>query len=476
MTQPYEYLLPPRSSPPARSPRTLACPPSVLVSGLIFMFLAVLTWAGAVSSSMIAAAPAHPAWLGAMAVWVLLCLGTSPVQTVQRLQQLWAVSVGRQLPQALLQQALRDHRWVLATTTGLAAVALASMAAVVALPLGVSSRPALALALAAGAVLFMAWQLVLAGTLHGVVRLATGWSLALALGGACLAGGIDGQWLRAPVALHLSALLSLPLACGWVHHGLSRRGPAHSHGLPAATTWQRLALWRVSLQQRFQKVDAGLQLSVFGGFFYQLPSNMTNAAPDARVLQPWGSSLTWAHGLRLAVLTAAALMLLRVASPHWRYMLAPGGQILRRRLGWHMFGTTLLAWSGWWLFLLLATALVHAFMNRHSADLFGISQLLPLALPLLSDLLLSTAAAVWLRAAAGTPGRAVGTLCGVTMAGGLALGLAIAAGVQPWPLAPLGHRGPSWLAGQAALTAGFLLLAHPAWARVDLHGQLIRRR
>jgi len=475
MTQPYEYLLPPRSSPPARSPSTLACPPSVLVSGLIFVFLAVFTWAGAVSSSMIAAAPAHPAWLGAMAVWVLLCLGTSPVQTVQRLQQLWAVSVGRQLPQALLQQALRDHRWVLATTTGLAALALAGMAAVVALPSGVASRPALALALAAGAVLFMAWQLVLAGTLHGVLRPARGWSLVLVLGGAGLAGGIDGQWLRAPVALHLSTLLSLPLACGWVHHGLSRRRPACVDGLPT-TTWQRWALRRAQFQQRFQKVDAGLQFSVFSGVLYQLPTNMINAAPDSRILQPLGSSLTWAHGLRLAVFTAGALMLLRVASPHWRQVLAPGGQILRRRLAWHMFCATLLAWSGWWLGLLLLTALLHAFLNDHAADAFGLSQLQPLALPLLSDLLLSTAAAVLLRAAAGTPGRAVGGLIGVTLVGGLALGLAIAADAQPWPLVPLGHRGPSWLAGQAALTAGFLLLAQPAWARVDLHGQLIRRR
>lgn len=476
MTQQSQHLRKPRSARPARSHATQACPPSVLASGWIFVFLAVLTWAGAVGSSRIADAPAHLAWLGAMVVWVLLCLGTSPVQTVQRLQQLWAVSVGRQLPQALVQQALRDHHWVLATTTGLAAVALASMAAVVALPLGVGSRPALALALVAGAVLFMAWQLVLAGTLHGVLRPARGWSLVLALGGACLAGGIDGQWLRAPMALHLAALLSLPLACGWVHHGLRGQSPASDHGVAKATTWQRWALWRAQFQQRFQKVDAGLQLSVLSGGLYQLPTNLTTAAPDGRFLQTLGSSLTWAHGLRLAVFTAGALLLLRVASPHWRQVLAPGGQILRRRLAWHMFCATLLAWSGWWLVLLLLTALLHAFMNGHTADAFGLSQLQTLALPLLSDLLLSTAAAVWLRAAAGTPGRAVGSLIGVTLAGGLALGLAIAADAQPWPLVPLGHRDHSWLALQAALTAGFLLLAQPAWARVDLHGQLIRRR
>lgn len=459
---------------PARIRATQIWPTSVLVRGLAFVFLAVLTWAGAVASTVVSDGPSHLTWLWVMVVWVLVCLGATPAQTVQRLQQLWAVSVGRRLPPALLQQALREHRWILAGTTGLAGLALAGMSAAVALPLGVGSRPTLALGLVAGVALFLAWQLVLAGTLHGMLRPALGGCLSLLLGSACLVGVVGGQWLRAPPALHLAALFSLPLAGGWVHHGLSRQRPARNNGL-ATTTWQRWALWRAQCRQRFQKVDIGAHHGALVGLMGQLPNNLAHHSPDARFLQPWGSTLTWAHGLRLVLITACALLLLRVVSPHWRHVLAPGGQHVRRQLGWRIFTATLLAWAGWLLVALLIGALLLWLKSSHAATGTDPSPLVPLALPLLSDLLLGTAAAVWLRAAAGTLARALFSLAGVTLATGLLAGLAMAAGALPWPLPPLGHRGPTWLALQAAVTGVCLLLAQTAWSRVHLDSQLIRR-
>jgi len=442
----------------------------------LFMPLATATFTGAATTALVLDKPAHQAWLWAMFMWVLLFLGTAPLSTVPRLKALWAVSVARRLPRAWCPSTLQDHRHTLASSLALAALALGATAAVVALPSGVGNRLALVWTLTAWVALFMAWQLVLASTWHGLLRPVLGWGGVLVLGGVCVAGSWGGFFLRAPPWLPLAAWLSLPLTVAGLHHCLQGERRAPDTGMQTTLDRRRWALWRGRLALPFRRLDDGLQLGVMGFLLSQMPLTWTTAYPDARVLVPMGTSLTWAHGLRLTVFTWTALMVLQVSALHWRHLLAPGGARVRRQLAWRIFGATVVSMSGWLAAVLLGTVLVRGALSQLGvSDLFSVTGLAPLLLPLVSDALLATAAAVWLRALAGTQARALLWLAGLAMAACLGMALAHALQVLPWPLPVLGHRGPAWLGLQAALTVGLLVLAQRAWARVDQATQLVLR-
>lgn len=442
----------------------------------LFMPLAAATFTGAASMALVLEKPAHQAWLWVMFVWVLLFLGTTPLSTVPRLKALWAVSVARRLPRAWHPSTLQDHRGTLASNLALAALALSAIAAVVALPSGVGNRLALVWALVAWVALFMAWQLVLASTWHRLLRHLPGWGSALVLGGVSVAGSWGGLFLSAPPWLLVFAWLSLPLAVACLHRNLQGEQQAPDPDIRTPHDRPRWALWRGRLALPFRRVDDGLQIGVVGFLLSQMPFAWSTAYPDARVLVPMGTSLTWAHGLRLTVITWTALMVLQVSALHWRHLLAPGGARVRRQLAWRIFGATVVSLTGWLAAVLLGTVLVRGALSHLGlSDPFSLKGLAPLLLPLLSDALLATAAAVWLRALAGTQARALLCLAGLAMAAGLGMASAHALQVLPWPLPVLGHRGPAWLGLQAALTVGLLVLAQRAWARVDQAAQVVLR-
>lgn len=406
-----------------------------------------------------------------------------PFWVLDRLHAERRVWVGRAAPRASWQAALRGSRRTWLISWALAAVPLVLMrlltrpafeAWITALPMVLLPAALLAAVLGLGLLAAAAWQGLVAwpvglAALVGAIALLT-WG---AQADAPAVPPARVEHLGGPVAVGVAGTLACLLAAGlaWqamcvVHRALDQ---AQELAQRQPSPGERLQALRVRWAEQWRRVDPAVNLWLFGGFFSQLPANLTNVNIDARFLQAWGSTVSPLHGFRLALLTLVASALLRGAAPHWRLLLAPGSGF-RRVVGLRVVGSTLATVVLQFGFLLavfvpvfwVVTAAVGepASFPRHPASI---------ALPLMADLTLAVALAAWLRGWLGSLGRVVSAIAGLSAAWAAIVFLAAPLlGLEGFARSTLWSRGPGYLAGQLALAACFTLLAQRVWARADL--------
>ena len=416
---------------------------------------------------------------------LLLC--PLPFTIVARLRDQWAVWTGRRAPRAALRQALRDLPGGLAITWLLGAVPLLVLRAAGLPPVAGLPELLAPVAVFTGLLGLAVW---LAAALHGVLPPKAGLILLGAAplavliataavdpsGGAAGAGG-SGGGPHPPWPMQLAFVALLPSAAWVLHRRLQAdRLPQRADG-PPQSPWQRWQAWRARWTERFQAVDGKASLGMFGGMMGQLPVNLAKPDPEVHFLQPLGSSLGLAHGWRLALFTALALAALHSTALHWRVLLAPGHR-LRASLGWRIIGGTLAMLGLWCGLILLVSGFVAWLLmlaDGPASGPRGLGWWAARSLPLLSDLLLATALAVWLRAVAGSRGWAYGLVAAAALLPGLLMLLAHVLG-PGWPFeGVVVRRDAAWLTTQGLATLVFAGLAQRAWARADL-GRLARHR
>lgn len=429
-------------------------------------------------------------WHAGFATLASALLLPLPFLTLDQLRAQRRVWLGRVAPLAAWQQALYDHRRMLLLSWALAALPL--------LVLRLLTRPAdeawAATALAAlwpAALLagLMGLGLLLAAALAGLLA----WPWGLAAGGALMAlvvPGADGVPAAAvpqlgahfgPPAAGLlfgTALMALLAAtaslASHLVHGRLAQVPDTTLLKPGPV--QRLTQRWAQFSERWRRVDGRANAGLIVSAGSQLPNNLANPNADVHFFQAWGSTVTPMHGLRLALLTVVAALLLRGALLHWRVLLAPGGRF-RRDIGLRVVGSTLVSLLAYVAMYLGIVALLFALLPFLPAVPW---QRLPAlafshGLPLLADLALAVALAAWLRGLLGGPTRVIAWLCGAALVLAAAVFvLAPLLGVEGAASAVLWTRGPAHHAAQLALAALFTVLAQRAWARADL-GELARR-
>lgn len=413
-----------------------------------------------------------------------------PFFTLHQLRDQRRVWLGRVTPLAAWQRALQDHRRTLLLSWALAALPL--------LVLRLLARPAdEAWATTAVAALWPAallagligLGLLLAAALAGL--LARPWGLAA--GSALVAlvvPGADGVPAAAlpklgahfgqPAAdlLFGTALMALLAATAALTSHLlhGRLAQAPDATLLKPDPVQRLTQRWAQFSERWRRVDGRANAGLIVSVGSQLPNNLSNPNADAHFFQAWGSTVTPMHGLRLALLTAIATLLLRGALLHWRVLLAPGGRF-RRDIGLRVVGSTLVSLLVYVALYIGIVALVFTLLPFFPAVPW---QRLPAlafshGLPLLADLALAVALAAWLRGLLGGPLRVIAWLCGAAlMLVAAVFMLAPLLGVEGAARSVLWTRGPAHHTAELALAALFTALAQRVWARADL-GELARR-
>lgn len=456
---------------------------------LVFWGLCVLLHGVTVLLVMAAAAQGEvvsPGWQTGLTALACVLLMPLPLFTVPQLRAERAVWLGRVAPLLAWQRALHDHRRALLLSWALVALPLAL--------LRVLTRPE---AETWGATLLeAAWPAALLAALMGLALAAAAALARLlpaawgALAGLALlvlvmpeAGGVP---RAAQPALGLEGwsqgyglvLLMLLFATGALTlHTVHQRLQQAPSALPLAPAlllpWRRR--WQAFIE-RWRLVDGGKAGMALGAILSQLPSNLSSPNTDTHVFQAWGSSITPWHGVRMALLSGLALLMLRGATPHWRLLLAPGGRF-RRDLGLRIVGTTLVSMTALLLFVLAVLALLFTVLPF----LPGVpwARLPELALryapPLIADLALAVALAAWWRAALGTQQRAGLAIGGAALLGLISLAvLAAVLGFGTVFRAELGTRNGTYLFVQFALAALCTALARRAWRRADL-APLMRR-
>lgn len=401
----------------------------------------------------------------------------------QRLAAQHSVWHGRVAPQGAWQQARQHHRatlWLAWSTAALPLVLLRGLAR----PAGeawAATAWVMAVTLALLAAV-LGLSLLAAAAWCGAVRGA--WGLLAGVGlVALLAGGAGSlaslpqaiqAWVGVPMPMAVLAgmLACAPLATVFVGRRLgarSRDGAARPPAARLRTIWQ-------GFSERWRLIDGRAQSAVGLALLYQLPNNLGQPNPDLHLLQAIGSGVGPLHGVRLLVMAALAALMLRGGVPHWRLLLAPGGEV-RRWIGPRIVLGTWAWLCGLALILLLFAGLL--------VLLFAIpipwqrlpGLLLSLALPFLSDLALAVALAAWLRGRFGSLKRVLLLLLLLGLGGlGLAVVLTLALLGSANPLGwALWTRGPGHFVGQLGLTLLFTALAQRAWARADLADSLRRR-
>lgn len=410
-----------------------------------------------------------------------------PFHVLDRLHAERRVWLGRVAPLANWHAALRRSRRTLLLSWALAAVPLVLLRLLAQPPaeawaatvlLALFTAALLAAVLGLGLLAAARWEGLLAwpvGVASGVAAIAL-----LAYAGSGEAPEALPAWaaqlggtLQALLAGVLASLLTAGLAWQAVQlvHGRLDRPRERPVGLPNPR--QRLHAWRLQWAERWRRVDPAVNIGVFAGVMGQLPANMTRPDADAHFFQAWGSSVSPMHGLRLALFTVVASLLLRGAAPHWRELLAPGSGF-RRSVGLRVIGSTLAIVLGQLLFVLaVGAAAVSLVPGLDWPGEVSWSRLpgvvASYGVPLLADLVLAVALAAWLRGRLGSLVGTVGVLAALALAWTAAALLAAPLlGIEDFTRRTLWSRGPAHLAGQLALAACFTLLAQRAWARADL--------
>lgn len=413
-----------------------------------------------------------------------------PMLTLDQLRAQRSVWLGRVAPLSAWRRALHDHRRTLAVSWLLAALPLLLLR-LLARPEGEAWGSSLVAAVWPAALLagLLGLGLLLAAALAGL--LAWPWGLGsagvllvltapgpagvplLALPGIAerMATPATAAWATAATMATLAATAAL--ASTLVHHRLAQ-APGRAPLGPGPV--QRLARAWAQFTERWRYVDGRANVGVLVAACSQLPNNLSNPNADGHFFQAWGSSVTPLHGLRLALLTAMATLLLRGALLHWRVLLAPGGRF-RHGIGVRVVGSTLVSMLAFAALQLAIAALLFTLLPFPPAVPW---QRLPAlafshGLPLLADLTLAVALAAWLRGALGGPWRVIAMLGAaallllvIVLFVPPLLGLERAGGTVLW------NRGPAHHAAEFALAALCTALAQRAWARADL-GDLARR-
>lgn len=423
------------------------------------------------------------------ALTAVACAWLLPVvfHKTQRLTAQRHVWQGRVAPQAAWPSARQHHRrtlWLAWSTAALpllvlrglarpagedwafTAMVMASTLVLLAAVLGLSVLAAAAWYGAVGA----AWGLVAGAGLITVLAGAGGSLASLPQAIQALAGLPMPMAVMTAAGLMTGMLACAPLATVWVGQRLGARrheGGTHPPASRLRTLWQRTT-------ERWRRIDGRAHSAGGLAILYQLPNTLSQPNPELHVLQAMGSGVGPLHGVRLLAMAALAALMLRGGLPHWRLLLAPGGE-LRRWIGPRIvFGT----WA--WLCGLASAMLVFAGLLGLVLPITLPWQRLPglvfsLAVPFLSDLALAVALATWLRGRLGSPSRVLVCLLGL---GGLVLAVVLAValliGVSPLGMV-VWTRGPGHLLGQLAVTLLFTALAQRAWARADLADHLRRR-
>ena len=429
-------------------------------------------------------------WHGGFATLFAVLLLPMPFLTLPQLRAQGHVRLGRVAPRSAWLRELDDHRRMLLLSWALAALPL--------LLLRLLARPAGETWLATG--LTALWPAALLAGLMGMSLLAAAawaglmswpWGLAatVALMGlvvpgadglpaaaqAALGARFDAPWATLLYGSGLLLLLAAtaPLASHLVHGRLAQ-GPAAGDLGPGPV--QRLVGRWNRFTERWRYIDGHANAGVIVVLGTQLPTNLANRNADLHFFQAWGSSVGPLHGLRIAVLTLVATLLLRGALLHWRVLLAPGGGF-RRNIGLRVVGGTLLSVLAYAALMLAIVALLFTLLPFLPAVPWLRLTALALShgLPLLADMALAVALAAWLRGVLGGPMRVLAVLGAFALL--LVTGIFVAAqlfGVEGASRAVLWSRGPAHHAVEFGLAALFTALARRAWARADL-GELARR-
>lgn len=457
----------------------------LVISGTLAACISVLSVVVALLSAF-AGRPFSMVWVALVFTATSILLAPLPLLTLPALRAEGRVLNARRAPAAVWRHRVARHNGMVGAALLVAALAL------VLLRLLATPAPSVVQALLPGALLCaLGGAMVLlsaaaerllpplagAGLLVAlVVAVQHGGSFA-ALAWTTGAGAMPGQ-VSAGQALLVCVLGAslLPLSLAAVQRrliGAVAAQPLAAGPGQAGPSWPRqLADTLRRHFERWRQIDGPAIGGLWVVVLSQLPSNIgtSMSKPDAGFLQPWDSTVTAMHGLRLLLLTALALAALRADGLHWRYLLAPTGRF-RRTLGPRIVGSTL-------LFMALSMALVLCVL----ALLWMLLPFLPevpwprlpgaslaYGVPLLVDLMLATALATWLRGAAGSAGRAFVVLATAVLAfAALSLGFALWPGAVPLHQQVLWTRGWGHMACQLLLALVFTLAAQRAWRRADL--------
>jgi hypothetical protein len=457
--------------------------------------IAVIAGAGALVATLGAVTGERfvPRWHAEFLALAGALLLPVPFFVLERLQAERKVWVGRAAPLLGWHAALRRSRLTWLMSWALAAAPLVLMrlltrpaaeAWAVTVVMAFVTAALLAAVLGLGLLAAAAWQGLLNGPAGAVAGAAAVGVLPLGVAAVAPEGlSAWGEQLGWPIALLAAGALASVLAAGLAWQAVQfvqERLESPRDGLIGQPSpRQRLRDLRLHAAHRWGRVDPAVNFGLVAAVAGQLPANLTHPNVDMHFFQAWGSSVSPLHGLRLAVLTLVASLMLRGVSPHWRDLLVPGSGF-RRAVGLRVVGRTMESVLVQLVLLLAILAAVFSLMPFLDwADEVSWASLSRVVwshgLPLLVDLTLAVALAAWLRGWLGSLGRVVGVIVGLGAAWAAAVFLAAPLlGLEGFARSTLWTRGPAHLAGELALAACFTLLAQRAWARADL-GAMVRQ-
>ena len=184
-----------------------------------------------------------------------------------------------------------------------------------------------------------------------------------------------------------------------------------------------------------------------------------------RLLEPWGSELTYYELLRIGFLCLFLLPVLRSSQWHWRYGLSPGGQ-MRRQLGLNLITSTLRFVALWFC---PGWALFYGAKQFFFSDQSGLQILTHLALyvPVMAvDFWVATALAVCLIRAFKNRGWLLFT-CALLLSTVVLIGMTQLDSRWAW-LQHWGHRQGVWLLVMTLIALVLTFLAQRIWRKADL--------
>ncbi|WP_293749869.1 hypothetical protein [Limnohabitans sp. Rim8] len=184
-----------------------------------------------------------------------------------------------------------------------------------------------------------------------------------------------------------------------------------------------------------------------------------------RMLEPWGSEITYYELWRIGFLCLFLLPVLRSSQWHWRYWLSPGGQ-MRRQLGLNLITSTLRFVAMWFC---PGWAMFYGAKQFFFSDQSGLQILTHLALylPVMAvDFWVATALAVCLMGAFKTWWRLLFT-CVLLFSPVVLIGMTQVDNRWAW-LQHWGHRQGVWLIVMTLVALMLTILAQRIWRKADL--------
>lgn len=275
------------------------------------------------------------------------------------------------------------------------------------------------------------------------------------------------DWQQAPMAVWLLAAAYGLGAAVWMFRRMLR----HTR---SGLTWQpgpggRLEAWFWRLLAHAGFIEqgdlAGRPLAAIfgiGATFALLPIQQIGSI---RLLEPWGSEITYYELWRTGFLCLFLLPVLRSSQWHWRYWLSPGGQV-RRHLGLNLITSTLRFVALWFC---PGWALFYGAKQFLFSDQSGWQILTHLALyvPVMAvDFWVATALVVCLMGVFKPWGRLLFS-CALIFSPMVLIGMTQADSHWAW-LLHWGHRQGVWLAVMTLIALVLTFVAQRIWRKADL--------